>query len=208
MSLTPLEIMETLGVNGTSGARAVVDLAKLELSDDRYATIFRQLAGDDAAVPDRVGAVVAYIVYDAARGLPFDVAGAIQRAANLADYNFTDAAAKEREAAKAERAVKSADKEAKKAVAKAERSEKAATATVLRDAAKAVAAAQRADAPKSGRGRKRGEGPTTFDKVCELYRTAPDNGKEAMIPRLQAELGLPLGTATTYWYKAKKELAA
>ena len=192
MSLTQGEIMEALGLSGMSGARAVVELSKRDLDDYHNALVFRQFAGDDAEIPNRVGAVVGYLVYDAAMGKPLDVAGCIARAAKLDSYNFSDAARAEREAAKTARAEKAAAKAAEKA-------EKAAQPRETVN-------------PDGTITRKRGRPPagtkTVWEQVRELYVAAADKSKEAMLPMLQEKLGLVHGTAQTYWYKAKKEIGA
>lgn len=192
MSLTQAEILDSLGLTGKSPARAVVELAKLELDDAKNALLFRQFAGDDAEMPASrlLRSVVAYLVVDAASGLPLDVAGCMARTERLAaavPYNFSDAAEAERQAAKAE--------------ARAEREAKA-------EAKKVVVVDAEGNAVPRRRGRPAAvAGESTYDKVKALYDAAVDKSKETLLPMLQDTLGLSTGTATVYWYKAKKEVA-
>lgn len=196
MSLTQSEIMVTLGLDGKSAARAIVDFSKMELDETRTLALFRQFAGDDATTPPAriLSTVVAYLVHDAANGAPLDVAAAIDRAAALASrlpYGYSDAAAAERDAAKA------AERAAKVVKAEAAKAEAVATPRVVVNDDGTVT-------------RKRGRPPagvkSVYDQVRDLYLAAADRSKEAMLPVLQSSLNLGAGTAQTYWYKAKKEI--
>ena len=83
--------------------------------------------------------------------------------------------------------------------AAAKRGRKIAADVIVEAKAKAKAAA-----PKVKRVRaKRGEGPTKQELACKIYdRLAGD--KALVIEAIQAELGMSLAGATTYFYNAKK----
>ncbi len=84
---------------------------------------------------------------------------------------------------------------------------------VKKVAAKAVVA----PAPKQSKqpkqatktSRKRGEGPSTFERVAELYVKLVKEGitdRPTFIKRLSGELGIPETTASTYLAKCKREI--
>ena len=68
----------------------------------------------------------------------------------------------------------------------------------------AKATAKAKSAPKAKRApRRKGEGPTKQELACKIYdRLAGD--KALVIAAIQAELGMSLAGATTYFYNAKK----
>lgn len=175
---------------GASPARAVVELSRRDLDEERHTAIYRALAGAEADVPARVGAVNAYILMDTVMGKELNIPFAIERAAALPGYNFSESARSEREAARAERSAKRAEKAAEKA-------EKAAVPyeTVAEDGTIT---------------RKRGRPPAgtvpTYQKVKEFYIEATDRSKGTMLPLLQAKFGLTESSATVYWYRARKEV--
>lgn len=72
--------------------------------------------------------------------------------------------------------------------------------------AKVAAKAERGAQPRKERkvrARKNGEGPTKQERAVEIYKRL--NGvKGDVIQMIQAELGMSLAGATTYFYNAKK----
>lgn len=68
--------------------------------------------------------------------------------------------------------------------------------------AKATAKVNAAPKAKRVRARK-GEGPTKQDLAVEIYKRLAGD-KAAVIEAIQAELGMSLAGATTYFYNAKK----
>lgn len=191
--MTPADVLVILDLSPTmSGARAVVELSRRDFDEATAVRLYRGIAGEAAPIPNRINAVLGYLAYDAALGKDTDVAGCVARAAKLEGYNFSEAARSEREATRMARA----EKVAAKAAAKAEVVAKP-LVTVNDDGTLT---------------RKRGRPPagvkSVYEQVKELYVAAVDKSKETMLPALQAALGLNAGTAQTYWYKAKKELAS
>ncbi len=202
MLLTQAEILQNLGLDKTAPVRIPYAIGQMGLSAHQLGVLFRNFAGDSAELPANhlIETVVTYLVYDAAKGLPLDVAGCIARTEKMAKLmpgSFTVSASDARAAAR-----------------DAERAERLAKLGVDPNATPDAAPVKpyevhNADGTIS---RKRGRPPagvkSVYDQVKELYIAAVDKSKEAMLPLLQSQLGLVPGTAQTYWYKAKKELAS
>jgi hypothetical protein len=186
MSLSQSEILVNLDLVGMAPVRIPTALRERDYSDEQYISVFRLFAGEDASLPayHLIPVVVTYLAHDAASGRPLDVANCIARAQRVADIlpgNFSEAAARER----AELREKSGKKPEPKPV-------------VLNEDGTPVA---------RKRGRAPSGGESVYDKVKAAYLAAADKSKGAMLPMLQETLGIGAGTAQTYWYKAKKELA-
>lgn len=208
MQLTQAEILTNLSLTCQSPARAVVNLSKLELSDTNLVKLFRNFAGEDAALPESniTETVVSYLVYDAARGIAVDVSGAIDRAKRLAASlpgTFTEGAKRER-AVMQERERVEREAERLKYIGKL-------PAELKADAVGVVPAMPTADAPLMAEPKRRGRqkaapGESTYDRALAMYNAADDKSRDVLVPLMAEALGCAPGSAMVYWYKAKKEV--
>ena len=199
MALTQTEILNVLGFAGMSPARVASEFGKMNMDDFQCERLFRDFAGDAAEVPPIriLSVVVGYLVYDAAAGKPLDVAGAVARTERLAAImpgSFTAGAKAEarmqREKERAERRAAMGIKDGEPAAPKlAQRVTENADGTVT---------------IKRGRF---AEGPSLYDRIKAFYDAAADKAREVLVPAIVSEFKCGDGTATTYWYKAKKEAA-
>lgn len=200
MNYTPAEVIELLGLKGRNAIAAVTELGDRGYNTETFRKIYVQFAGDNApAVNDRLlDVVVNYMVQSALITGTVDVDFCINRATELAarmPWSFSDAANTERELA---RAKAREERNAKLGIKEAEKAERAAARETVN--------------PDGSIARKRGRPAagtkTAYEQAKELYIATEDKAKEAVIAMLQATLKLGFGTAQTYYYKAKKEVAA
>lgn len=185
-----------------SPSRAVNAYGKLDLSPSEHRRWYHTLAGSQAVeVEDRiVGTVVGYIVQDTAKGLPLNVVEAVDRAKALAERypgSFTVTAASERSAARAKAREERQAELSRNIKARIEAGE----------SPEKVKAELEAPKVKGKRGRPSLGEESVFAKVTKEWLSATDRSKEAFIAHLVVKLSLNAGTAQTYYYKAKKEVA-
>jgi hypothetical protein len=200
MSYTPAEVIEQLGLTGRGAIAAINELNKRDMNVVEARKVYDKFAGDNPPpLADRLLAVtVNYMVQSALMTGQVDVQFCIERAEKLAlamPSSFTDAANSERAAL---RAKAREERAAKLAITVAEKAERAAVREVVN--------------PDGTVSRKRGRPPsgvkTAYEQAKDLYVSAVDKSKEAVIAMLQSTLSLGFGTAQTYYYKAKKETPA
>lgn len=191
MSLTQTEILESLNLVG-SPARVVVELSSREYSNDRLRAIYVQFAGENGPVVSEslLSVTVRYLVMQAASGEALDVAACVARAEAFAVKNpwgFTEAVQREKAA------LLAAQKPAKVVKPPRDDDDDSGTPAISREGAEAPK-------PKRDPGSK-----SAFAQAAALLAEAVGHTREEGIALLQDKLGLPFGSAQTYFYKAKKE---
>lgn len=195
MHLTQAEIIQNLNLDKIPAIAVPTAFGQMELGLSQLNTLFRQFAGEGVEPPPShlVETTVCYLVYDAARKQPLDIAGAIARTERLAAKmpgSFTVSAsqlkAEARDNARAERM--------------------ASLGVVTPGAGEHTG--EHTGEPKR-RGRKAAApGESNYDRVKAMMEESPGVERDTMIARIVDSLGVAEASAKVYWYKAKKEAVA
>lgn len=196
IQLTQAEVLDNLGLKGTSVAAALNAYKKMDNGVPQHRNLYLTFAGANAPeVEDRfIETVVHYLIAQAVQGKPLDVDACIDQTLTLAakmpgSYSVSAAAERkmERDKARAERTA-------------------AYDSLVAAGADKPAEPVDPNAPPVFKRGRKPAGVKSVFEQVADLWRDAADRSKEGFIAYLIATLSLKPGTAQTYYYKALKEI--